>query len=148
MPPNRGKCTPLASTVIPAPSRAPIRDGSCNNCARLPLVEASQPMTASEGSGSTWALSEVSSKVIPPVFPGSSTWSDGIIRVQRRQWCIDGCPLKSQTEQAIDVLGARIQLACGLGIGIDDAGGRADALQPDRLPHQHHLIVGVARRFG
>src|SRR5579871_3764940 len=31
------KSTPLDSTVIPAPSKAPISEGSCSNSARLPL---------------------------------------------------------------------------------------------------------------
>src|ERR1700675_788716 len=52
-----GNLTPFESTVIPAPSSAPISDGSCNNWARLPFCEASHPITASVGPGSTWALS-------------------------------------------------------------------------------------------
>src|SRR6516162_5686269 len=46
------KSTPFDSTVIPAPSSAPISEGSCNNSARLPLSEASQPTVASSGSRS------------------------------------------------------------------------------------------------
>src|SRR5882762_11956717 len=41
------KFTPFANTVIPAPSYAPNRVGSCNNSARLPLSVASQPTVAS-----------------------------------------------------------------------------------------------------
>src|ERR1700680_1186135 len=52
-----GNWTPFESTVIPAPSSAPISDGSCSNWARLPFCEASHPITASVGTGSTWALS-------------------------------------------------------------------------------------------
>src|SRR6266853_6273608 len=51
-----GKFTPFASTVMPAPSSAPIRLGSCNCSARLPLSSASQPTTASSGNRSTWGL--------------------------------------------------------------------------------------------
>src|SRR5215472_12805366 len=46
------KFTPFDSTVIPAPSSAPISEGSCNSSARLPLSEASQPTVASSGSRS------------------------------------------------------------------------------------------------
>src|ERR1700751_3826739 len=38
-----GNWTPFESTVIPAPSSAPISDGSCSNWARLPFCEASHP---------------------------------------------------------------------------------------------------------
>src|SRR5437763_12966166 len=41
-----GKLTPLPSSVMAAPSSAPISVGSCSNCARLPLRVASQPTTA------------------------------------------------------------------------------------------------------
>src|SRR6266849_3865985 len=51
-----GKFTPFASTVMPAPSSAPIRLGSCNCSARLPLSSASQPTTASRGNRSTCGL--------------------------------------------------------------------------------------------
>src|SRR5258708_36262891 len=51
-----GKFTPLASTVMPAPSSAPIKDGSCSCSARLPLSSASHPTTASSGKRSTWGL--------------------------------------------------------------------------------------------
>src|ERR1700758_105092 len=47
------KSTPLDNTVMPAPSRAPISDGSCRSSARLPLSEASQPTVASSGKRST-----------------------------------------------------------------------------------------------
>src|SRR5438270_5185870 len=53
------KSTPFANTVMPAPSRAPISEGSCNSSARLPLRPASQPTVASNGNRSTcglWAL--------------------------------------------------------------------------------------------
>src|SRR5437588_11334650 len=48
------KSTPLDNTVMAAPSRAPISDGSCNISARLPLRLASQPTVASSGNRSTW----------------------------------------------------------------------------------------------
>ena len=51
-----GKLTPLESTVIAAPSSAPIRLGSCSSSARLPLRVASQPTVASSGKRSTWGL--------------------------------------------------------------------------------------------
>src|SRR5713226_7961040 len=51
-----GKFTPFDSTVMPAPSSAPIKDGSCNCSARLPLRLASHPTTASSGNRSTWGL--------------------------------------------------------------------------------------------
>src|SRR5882672_9825417 len=47
------KSTPFDNTVIPAPSSAPISEGSCNSSARLPLRVASQPTVASSGSRST-----------------------------------------------------------------------------------------------
>src|SRR5882762_6234633 len=47
------KSTPFDSTVMPAPSSAPIRLGSCNISARLPLSVASQPTVASSGNRST-----------------------------------------------------------------------------------------------
>src|SRR5216683_568555 len=50
------KFTPLPSTVMPAPSSAPIKDGSCSCSARLPLSSASHPTVASSGKRSTCAL--------------------------------------------------------------------------------------------
>ena len=47
------KFTPLARTVIPAPSYAPINDGSCNCSARFPFSVVSQPTVASDGMRST-----------------------------------------------------------------------------------------------
>src|SRR4029077_9947302 len=43
------KSTPFPSTVIAAPSNAPISEGSCNCSARLPFCVASQPTVASRG---------------------------------------------------------------------------------------------------
>src|ERR1700758_4172607 len=43
------KSTPFPSTVIPAPSYAPISEGSCSCSARLPFSVASQPTVASSG---------------------------------------------------------------------------------------------------
>src|SRR5882762_1065935 len=51
-----GKFTPFPSTVMPAPSSAPIRLGSCNCSARLPLRFASQPTAASRGNRSICGL--------------------------------------------------------------------------------------------
>src|ERR1700730_5636507 len=50
------KFTPLPSTVMAAPSNAPIRLGSCNCSARLPLRSATHPTVASSGIRSTCAL--------------------------------------------------------------------------------------------
>src|SRR5579864_487192 len=50
------KSSPFARTVTPAPSNAPISEGSCNCSARLPFREASQPITASSGRRSTCGL--------------------------------------------------------------------------------------------
>src|ERR1700746_3295453 len=47
------KSTPLASTVIAEPSRAPISEGSCSSSARWPCKLASHPTVASSGSRST-----------------------------------------------------------------------------------------------
>src|SRR5262249_43594597 len=47
------KSTPLERTVMPAPSRAPMSEGSCNSSARLPLRLAVQPTAASSGRRST-----------------------------------------------------------------------------------------------
>src|SRR6266403_6212246 len=57
-----GKFTPFDNTVIPAPSRAPIRLGSCNISARLPFRVASQPTVASVGIRSTCGLLAVGVK--------------------------------------------------------------------------------------
>src|SRR6266436_8041839 len=54
-----GKFTHFPSTVMPAPSSAPIRLGSCNISARLPLSSASQPTAASSGNRSTCGLTPV-----------------------------------------------------------------------------------------
>src|ERR1700730_14021750 len=51
-----GNLTPFDSTVMAAPSRAPIKVGSCNSSARLPLSVASQPTAASSGRRSTCGL--------------------------------------------------------------------------------------------
>src|SRR5258708_3371700 len=67
-----GKFTPFASTVMPAPSSAPIRLGSCNCSARLPLRLASQPIVASSGNRSTCGLLAVGVKelqAVPLVLP-------------------------------------------------------------------------------
>src|SRR5229473_4673848 len=56
------KSTPFDNTVIPAPSNAPISEGSCNSSARLPLRLASQPSVASSGSRSIWGLLGVAVK--------------------------------------------------------------------------------------
>src|SRR5207302_430028 len=63
------KSTPFDNTVIAAPSRAPISDGSCNISARLPLRLASQPTVASSGRRSTCGLLGVAVKLLHPV-PG------------------------------------------------------------------------------
>src|ERR1700680_733208 len=57
-----GKFAPFPSTVMPAPSSAPIRLGSCNCSARLPLRLASQPRVASSGNRSTCGLMAVGVK--------------------------------------------------------------------------------------
>src|SRR5256884_9470093 len=48
-----GYFTPLASTVMAAPSNAPIRLGSCSSSARFPSWGTSQPITASRGKSPT-----------------------------------------------------------------------------------------------
>src|SRR6201993_1186856 len=48
-----GTRTPFESTVMPAPSYAPRRVGSCSCSARLPFKPASQPTVASSGKRST-----------------------------------------------------------------------------------------------
>src|SRR5437660_5197689 len=63
------KSTPFDNTVIAAPSRAPISDGSCNISARLPLRLASHPTVASSGRRSTCGLLGVAVKLLHPV-PG------------------------------------------------------------------------------
>src|SRR5499427_9110148 len=63
------KSTPLPSTVIPAPSYAPIRDGSCNCSARLPFSVVSQPTVASEGMRSTCGLFVLARKPVWPAQP-------------------------------------------------------------------------------
>src|ERR1700704_3020940 len=63
-----GTRTPFESTVIPAPSYAPRRVGSCSCSARLPLNVASQPTVASSGNRSTCGLEVVGVKYVQP-FP-------------------------------------------------------------------------------
>src|SRR6266436_8961927 len=62
-----GKFTPFESTVIPAPSYAPIRVGSCSCSARVPFRVASQPTVASSGKRSTCGLKVVGVKSLQPV---------------------------------------------------------------------------------
>src|SRR5258706_4069240 len=50
------KFTPFDSTVIAAPSSAPISEGSCSSSARLPFRLASQPTVASSGRRSICGL--------------------------------------------------------------------------------------------
>ena len=52
-----------------------------------------------------------------------------------------GLAIERQSEQAIDPGAPRVQLARGLGVGVDDAGHGSDTLQPDRLPHQQKFFV-------
>src|SRR6267142_2500434 len=67
-----GTRTPFESTVIPAPSYAPRRVGSCSCSARLPLNPASQPTVASSGKRSTCGLEAVGVKAFQPLpQPGS-----------------------------------------------------------------------------
>src|ERR1700722_4241004 len=47
------KFTPFASTVMAAPPRAPMGEGSCRSSAKFPFRLASQPTVASNGSRST-----------------------------------------------------------------------------------------------
>src|ERR1700676_1235659 len=61
-----GKYTPFPSTVMPAPSRAPISEGSCSCSARLPLRLAVQPMVDSNGMRSTCGLLSVGLKPVQP----------------------------------------------------------------------------------
>src|SRR5436853_2534404 len=61
------KSAPWANTVMPAPSRAPISEGSCNSSARLPLRLASQPTVASSGNRSTCGLLGVALKPNQPL---------------------------------------------------------------------------------
>src|SRR3974390_923423 len=54
------------------------------------------------------------------------------------------CAVQRQAEEAVDMPAPGVELLAGrLGIGIDDGGGGADALQPDGLPHNHHLVVST-----
>ena len=61
------KSTPFANTVMPAPSSAPISEGSCSSSARLPLRLASQPTVASSGNRSTCGLMGVALKPNQPL---------------------------------------------------------------------------------
>ena len=54
-----------------------------------------------------------------------------------------GTPSDTQAEQADHPLAPRIQLARRMRISIDGDGGRADALQPDGLPHDQQFVVGA-----
>src|SRR5579864_1822651 len=61
-----GKNAPLDRTVMAAPSSAPIKLGSCNSSARLPLRLACQPTVASRGRRSTCGLFVVGLKPNQP----------------------------------------------------------------------------------
>src|SRR6266513_4880275 len=73
-----GKFTPFESTVIPAPSYAPIRAGSCSCSARLPFRVASHPTVASSGKRSTCGLTAVGWKSLQPrLVPQVSLYPSG-----------------------------------------------------------------------
>src|SRR3984893_9205085 len=61
------KSTPFDNTVIPAPSSAPISEGSCSSSAMLPFCVASQPTAASSGKRSTCGLLALALKPNNPV---------------------------------------------------------------------------------
>src|SRR5438309_7023932 len=61
-----GTNTPFESTVIPAPSYAPRRVGSCSCSARLPFSWASQPSRPSSGKRSICGLDVVGRKRFQP----------------------------------------------------------------------------------
>src|SRR6266576_2094085 len=61
-----GTNTPFDTTVIPAPSYAPRRVGSCSCSARLPFSPASRPSMASSGKRSTCGLEVVGLKEAHP----------------------------------------------------------------------------------
>ena len=150
-----GVHTPLPRTVIPAPSYAPISEGSCSCSARLPLSVASQPSTASSGTGQPGEhcglacrrrLRQVGSVVLPTRF--RATVGAGWIVHACRSSPSDGTPLQRQAEQAVDMPAPGIeQLARRKGIGIDDGRSGAHTLQPDRLPHQSISTWAAAKRF-
>ena len=56
-----------------------------------------------------------------------------------------GLTIGRQAKQTGNLGTPRIQLARGLGIRVDDGGGRAHALQADGLPHDHHFVVSAGR---
>src|ERR1700719_2696172 len=92
-----GKFTPFPTTVIPAPSSAPIRLGSCNSSARSPLRLASQPRAASRGNRSTCGLLAVGAKPYQPA-PGQLTvvvGSNGLAAVLG--WPLSDRPNKQST---------------------------------------------------
>ncbi len=55
----------------------------------------------------------------------------------------DVVAVEAQAEQAVDLLPPRIDLAGRVGVGIDGDRSGADALQPQRLPHQQHFVVAA-----
>src|SRR5882724_9617595 len=69
-----GKFTPFDNTVMAAPSRAPIRLGSCSISARLPFSVVSHPTVASVGSRSICGLMSVGEKAVQPVPQVKSPW--------------------------------------------------------------------------
>src|SRR5215467_8961211 len=52
-----------------------------------------------------------------------------------------GSTVNRQTKETNNLFAPAVQLARWLSVGIDDAGSRADTLQPDRFPHQHEFVV-------
>src|SRR5262245_2595381 len=64
-PTTRTSRTPFASTVMPAPSYAPINAGSISNSPRLPLSVLSQPSVGSSGIASTWRCIAAGHEYVP-----------------------------------------------------------------------------------
>src|SRR2546421_950031 len=80
------KSAPFDSTVIAAPSSAPISEGSCNNSARLPLRPASHPTVASRGNRSICGLVPVAMNWFQPLPQlGAQSFGEPLVPSPNRQ---------------------------------------------------------------
>src|SRR6267142_3470169 len=80
------KSAPFDSTVIAAPSSAPISEGSCNNSARLPFRPASHPTVASRGNRSTCGFLAAALKAFQPLpQAGLQSFGEPLVPSPNRQ---------------------------------------------------------------
>ena len=121
---------PLANTVIPAPSYAPISDRLLQ-LFRQVAVQRRVPADSRLRRQTVHLRIEFVRAVKPTASPVSAA---GVLSSARTNHF-------RQSEQANDAFAPAGQNVGGMRIGIDDAGRSSDTLQPDRLPHHQQLMV-------